>query len=60
MRVPWEKVPVADRRRAARMLESLLGMPSKNRRSLREAHFGDEVMPIHRPDLDEVAHWECS
>lgn len=60
MRVPMEKVPIVDRRRAARMLESLLSQssPRKREHDLSEARFGEEVTPIYRPDLDDVAYWE--
>lgn len=56
MRVPMEKVPLADRRRAARALESLLGLGSRRQRSA--ARFATEAAEVFRPDLDVVAYWE--
>lgn len=58
MKVSLEKVPVADRRRAAEMLESLLSMPDENGNLLTGAHLGQHVTPMYRPDLDEIAYWE--
>lgn len=60
MRVSMTEVPIADRRRAARLLESLRAYPATRgtKRGLAEARLGDEACPIHRPDLDEVAYWE--
>lgn len=59
MHEPIEKVPLDVRRRAARMLQSLIELaPEKQRRALAKAHLGAEATPVHRPDLDEVAYWE--
>ncbi len=59
MRVPTDKVPIDVRRRAARMLHSLVEFATeKDRDRLLAATFGDEATPIHRPDIDDIAYWE--
>lgn len=58
MRVPLNKVPIADRRRAARALESMLSAPAEGRKDLAGAHLAGEAMPMHRPDLKDIAYWE--
>lgn len=57
MRVPIEQVPIKDRRRAARLLMSLL-ISSEENQDLTSAHFGQEVTPLYRPDVDGIAYWE--
>ncbi|HPZ48761.1 MAG TPA: hypothetical protein PLG38_11575 [Propionibacteriaceae bacterium] len=59
MRTPIDKVPLDARRRAARMLQSLVELAPRNReQKLTEARLGAEVTPVHRPDVDDVAYWE--
>ncbi len=59
MRVPIDQVPLDVRRRAARLLQSLVELaPEKQRAVLAAARLGDEATPVHRPDLDQVAYWE--
>lgn len=58
MRVPFEKVPLDVRRRAARAVAALVDerlSPNKLRNA--EPRFG-EATPLYRPDLDDVAYWE--
>lgn len=58
MRVPFEKVPIEVRRRAANALATLTTdhmWPGEQR--LVEPQFG-EATPVYRPDLREVAYWE--
>jgi len=58
MRVPFEKVPIDVRRRAARALAALTTehmWPGEQRKI--EARFGDAT-PVYRPDQREIAYWE--
>jgi hypothetical protein len=58
MSVPFEKVPIDVRRRAARALAALTVehvSPPSRRKS--EPRFG-MATPVYRPDLKDVAYWE--
>ncbi len=58
MRVPFEKVPIDVRRRAARALAALTTehmWPGEQRKI--EARFGDAT-PVYRPDQREISYWE--
>jgi hypothetical protein len=58
MRVPFEKVPIEVRRRAAKALATLTTdhmWPGDQRRIAPQ--FG-EATPVYRPDLREIAYWE--
>ncbi len=58
MSVPFEKVPIDVRRRAARALAALTDehvSPPSRRRS--EPRFG-MATPMYRPDVEDVAYWE--
>lgn len=57
MRVTVDEVPTDARRRAARALEAAL-VSTLSRKELGKARLGDEVSPVYRPDLKEVAYWE--
>jgi hypothetical protein len=56
MSIELAKVPMPIRRKAAQHLESIRGTPMAPNASA--ARLTDEVWPIHRPDLDEVAYYE--
>ncbi len=58
MRVPFEKVPLDVRRRAARAVATMVGdrlSPTKLRKA--EPRFG-EATPVYRPDVSDIAYWE--
>lgn len=57
MQIPLQKVPIDVRRRVAQHLESLRGAELGEAAGL---HLGDSVVPIYRPDLDQVAYYEFS
>lgn len=57
MRVTMDEVPMDVRRRAVRALEAAL-TSTLSRQELGKARLGDEVSPVYRPDLKEVAYWE--
>lgn len=56
MRVKIDEVPLAVRRRAARYLEAVRG--TEMARGADGAVLGDEVCPVYRPDVKDVAYWE--
>lgn len=56
MRVAKKDVPVAIRRRAAQLLESMRGTPMGE--GLETATLADDVTPMYRPDLQKVAYYE--
>ena len=56
MRVKLEEVPQELRRRVAQRLESIRGTPMAA--AADGARLGDEVCPIYRPDIKDVAYWE--
>ena len=56
MRIRKEKVPVALRRKAAQLLESLRGTPMGE--GLESATLADDVTPMYRPDMQGVAYYE--
>jgi hypothetical protein len=57
MRVPETSVPIEFRRRAVQHLESVVDTPMAPSGS-QGADIRDEVCPIYRPDLPDVAYWE--
>lgn len=57
MRVTMDEVPMDVRRRGVRALEAAL-TSTLSRQELGKARLGDEVSPVYRPDLKEVAYWE--
>lgn len=56
MQIPVADVPVEARRIAAQHLESLRGTEIMN--GMEDAHLSGKVVPIHRPDIKEVAYYE--
>ena len=56
MSIELAKVPLPIRRKAAQHLESIRGTPMAP--NARNAHLSDEVWPVYRPDLEEVAYYE--
>ena len=56
MRVKIDEVPLAARRRAARYLEAVRG--TEMGKGADAAVLGDEVCPVYRPDVKDVAYWE--
>jgi hypothetical protein len=56
MSIDLANVPAPIRRRAAQHLESIRGTPMAPNAA--NARLVDEVWPIYRPDLDEVAYYE--
>jgi hypothetical protein len=56
MRVKLEEAPQDLRHRAAQRLESLRGTPMAAVAD--GARLGDEVCPIWRPDIKDIAYWE--
>lgn len=58
MSIALAKVPVPIRRKAAQHLESIRGTPMAPHAA--NARLADEVWPIYRPDLEEVAYYEFS
>ena len=58
MSIELAKVPAPIRRKAAQHLESIRGTPMAPNAA--NARLADEVWPIYRPDLEEVAYYEFS
>lgn len=58
MSIELAKVPAPIRRKAAQHLESIRGTPMAPNAT--NARLADEVWPIYRPDLEEVAYYEFS
>ena len=58
MSIELAKVPVPIRRKAAQHLESIRGTPMAPNAG--NARLANEVWPIYRPDLEEVAYYEFS
>lgn len=58
MQIPLSDVPIEARRIAAQHLESLRG--TELIQGMDDARLGDQVVPIHRPDLKDVAYYEFS
>lgn len=58
MQDPIGDVPLETRRLAAQHLENLRN--SEMASDAAGLHLGDKVVPIYRPDIDEVAYWEFS
>ena len=56
MSIALAKVPAPMRRKAAQHLESIRGTPMAPNAA--NARLADEVWPIYRPDLEEVAYYE--
>ena len=56
MSIELAKVPLPIWRKAAQHLESIRGTPMAP--NARNAHLSDEVWPVYRPDLEEVAYYE--
>jgi hypothetical protein len=56
MSIELAKVPMPIRRKAAQHLESIRGTPMAPNAGA--ARLTDEVWPIYRPDLEEVAYYE--
>src|SRR4029077_8230229 len=54
--IPINKIPTPIRRKAAQHLESIRGTPMAPNAA--NARLADEVWPIYRPDLEEVAYYE--
>jgi hypothetical protein len=58
MSIELARVPAPIRRKAAQHLESIRGTPMAP--DAASARLGDEVWPIYRPDLEEIAYYEFS
>jgi len=58
MRVSIKEVPFDVRRLAAQHLESMRG--TEIMRGIEAACLGEQVVPIYRPDIEDVAYWEFS
>ena len=58
MSIELAKVPAPMRRKAAQHLESIRGTPMAPNAA--NARLANEVWPIYRPDLEEVAYYEFS
>ena len=58
MSIELAKVPLPIRRKAAQHLESIRGTPMAPNAGA--ARLTDDVWPIYRPDLEEVAYYEFS
>lgn len=56
MRLKIDEVPQDLRRRVAQRLESIRGTPMAP--GADRTRLGDEVCPIYRPDIKNVAYWE--
>lgn len=56
MSIELAKVPAPIRRKAAQHLESIRGTPMAPNAA--DARLADQVWPIYRPDLEEVAYYE--
>lgn len=58
MSIELAKVPAPMRRKAAQHLESIRGTPMAPNAA--NARLANEVWPIYRPDLEEIAYYEFS
>jgi len=56
MRINIQKLPLELRRRVANKLESLKA--ADNEVQLETAQLGENVCPVYRPDMKEIAYWE--